>query len=316
MRYVATMRERDKGIILDVVRRFGPLSRVEIHELTHLRPASISLLTRELIREGKVREAGLSNNPTGRKQILLHLDGDAGSIIAVDFDAEFVMAAVVDCRPGIRGRVIAEPTNIEEGIEGLLRQLFRVARAAIAEGGTDAARLLGIGVGDPGLVDRRDGLSVLSSTIQFWKDVPLRERFEREFGIPCIVGNNTRTKTIAERMLGTGDRADDMIFVEYGRGIGAGIISGGHTVQGSRWAAGEFGHTHIANSGPPCSCGSFGCLEAIAGIGALEARVKLRNSSGRVHPMPRDGRGRYRESHRVAGARGGQAGRQNERRFR
>jgi predicted NBD/HSP70 family sugar kinase len=89
-----------------------------------------------------------------------------------------------------------------------------------------------------------------------------------------VVGNNTRTKTVAERMLGAGDRADDMIFVEYGRGIGVGIISGGHTLQGSRWAAGEFGHTHITENGPPCSCGSFGCLEAIAGIGALETRVK------------------------------------------
>lgn len=274
MRHVSTMRERNKAVIFDVVRRFGPLSRVEIHGLTQLRQASISLLTRELILEGRLREAGFSNNPTGRKQILLQVNEDAGAIIAVDFDAESVTAAVLDCRPGIQGRVMAEPTHLAGGVEGLLRQLFSCARQALAEAHIDPARVLGIGVGDPGLVDQREGLSVLSSTIDFWRDVPLARHFEQEFGIPCVAANNTRAKTVAERMLGAGDRADDMIFVEYGRGIGAGIISGGRTLQGSRWAAGEFGHTHITENGPPCSCGSFGCLEAIAGIGALETRVK------------------------------------------
>ena len=274
MRHVATMRERDKGIILDVVRRFGPLSRVEIHELTQLRPASISLLTRELIRERKVREAGLSDNPTGRKQILLQLNEEAGIIIAVDFDAESVMAAPLDCRPSLRGPIIKEATNLREGLEGLMRQLFSCARQAISAPGIDPSRVLGIGVGDPGLVDRREGLTVLSSTIDFWKDVRLGSRFEAEFGLPCVVENSTRTRAVAERMLGAGDRSDDMIFVEYGWGIGTGIISGGRTLQGSRWSAGEFGHTHITESGPPCSCGSFGCLEAVAGIGALETRMR------------------------------------------
>jgi glucokinase len=195
-------------------------------------------------------------------------------IIAADFDAEMVMAGVLDCRAVIRGRIVSDRTNLDEGIDGLLRQLFSIVRRAAAEEGLDMSRVMGVGVGDPGVVDTREGLSVVSSTIGFWKDVPLRERFEREFGVPCVVDNNTRTKTLAERRLGAGERREDMIFLEYGWGIGAGIVSGGRTIRGSRWAAGEFGHTHITKNGPPCSCGSFGCIEAIAGVGALEATLK------------------------------------------
>lgn len=268
------MRERDKAVIFDLLRRFGPLSRVEIHQLTHLRPAAISVLTRELIRAYKVREAGLSNNPTGRKQILLKMNEDAGRVAAVDFDAEIVTAAVLDCAPTIRGHIVTEETNLESGIEGLVRQLFSCVRRVATEAGIETADLLGVGVGDPGLVDPRAGVSVFSSTIPFWKRVPLRERFECEFHIPCVVGNNTRIKAVAERMLGAGERADDMIFIEYGRGVGSGIFTGGNTLEGARWAAGEFGHTHVTEDGPPCSCGSFGCLEAVAGISALETKMK------------------------------------------
>jgi predicted NBD/HSP70 family sugar kinase len=74
---------------------------------------------------------------------------------------------------------------------------------------------------------------------------------------------------------------DDMIFVEYGRtGIGAGIVLGGKLVHGSGFAAGEFGHTHMMEDGPACKCGSFGCLEAVAGAAALEARIRKAVAEG------------------------------------
>jgi N-acetylglucosamine repressor len=274
MRHVASIRDRDKAVMLDMIRRFGPLSRVEIHEFTRIRPASISQLTRELIGEGRILEAGLSDNPTGRKQILLKMNENAGTIVAVDFDADRVSAAAVDCRPAILGQIHFEPSDLSNGVEGLIAQLFRCAREVMRQSGADPSRIIGLGVGDPGTVDPREGRSVLSTTIEFWRDVPLRERFEREFGLPCIVESNTRARTIAEQMLGAGGRSEDMIFVEYGWGIGAGMISGGRVILGHNFGAGEFGHTHVTESGPPCKCGSFGCLEATVGIAALASRAR------------------------------------------
>jgi predicted NBD/HSP70 family sugar kinase len=65
-----------------------------------------------------------------------------------------------------------------------------------------------------------------------------------------------------------------MFYIEYGRGIGAGIVVGGKVLEGHRRSSGEFGHTHVIENGPACTCGSFGCLEAIAGASALEAKVR------------------------------------------
>jgi len=268
------MRARDKAIIATAVRRHGPLSRVEIVSLAQLRPATISHLVRELLDEGTLEEAGLSDNPTGRKQTLLRVNERAGAIVALDFDAESVVAAVLDLHPRILGHPVREQTDLSGGVDALAAQLIRCARQAIENHGGSWHSVKGIGVGDPGIVDAKAGISVVASTIDFWRGVHLRERLELEFGLPVIVGNNTRNKALAERKSATNPGCRDMIFVEYGTGIGAGIVSGGNLLEGHRWAAGEFGHTHIVENGPPCKCGSFGCLEAIAGISALEGRIR------------------------------------------
>jgi len=75
--------------------------------------------------------------------------------------------------------------------------------------------------------------------------------------------------------------SDDMIYVEYGKtGIGAGIISGGKLLHGAGHAAGELGHTHMIEEGPACTCGSFGCLEALAGAAAIEGKIRKAVAEG------------------------------------
>lgn len=268
------MSEHDKVLITSLIRSHKELSRIEIHRMTKLRPASISKLTKELLEEGRIVEAGRSDNPVGRKQVLLRANPDFGSIVSVDFDAEHVRAAVLDLTPRVRGPVIRETTTTRGGAQGLVLQLLNCAQEAIRASGVPKSRVLGVSVGDPGLVNSAEGVSIFASTIDSWSNIHLRHEFEVRFGKRTLIANNTRSKTVAERVLGAGEGAADMIFVEYGRGIGAGIITGGRILEGARFAAGEFGHTHVMAGGPPCRCGSFGCLEAIASVGALEASAR------------------------------------------
>jgi predicted NBD/HSP70 family sugar kinase len=191
----------------------------------------------------------------------------------VEFDPETVFAAVTDLFPRIKSR-IRETTYVDGGMEGLIGQLFSCVRAAIQQAGIAQEKLLGIGVADPGLVNVQTGVSVFSSTLDFWKEVPLKRLFEQEFGIPLILDSNTRALALAERVLGAGENAEDMIYVEYGKGVGASITLEGKMLHGHDWAAGEFGHIPIVENGPACTCGSFGCLEATVGVSALEARCR------------------------------------------
>jgi N-acetylglucosamine repressor len=279
MKYTHTKSDRDKHIIEAVVRRFGPISRTQIHELTNLRPTTISILVRKLLQKGALVEAGPIDNPMGRKQILLKLNGDCGFVVAVEFDEDRVVAGVLDVELRVRER-IDEPTELAEGLDGLLDQLLRCARKVIRKSKVSFNSIFGMGIASPGLVDVRSGTVVTSSTIDFWKQVPLRAAFETEFRIPTIVECNTRAKTLAERTLGAGNKSENLIYVEYGAGIGAGIIVDSHLLYGQGCAAGEFGHIRLAPAGPACKCGSFGCLEALAGTRAVETRIRKALEAG------------------------------------
>jgi len=279
MKYVSKKSERDEQVVEHVVRHFGPLSRVAIHKLTKLRLNTISSLVRNLINEGRLVEAGRSDNPMGRKQILLRLNEDHSFVVGVEFDDEHVIASVLNLSLKMKSTV-KERTHLEGGLEGLRRQLLTCAGRALEQAGVAGRPLLGIGIADPGLVNTQGGVVVMSSTIEFWKQVPLREIFEKEFKVPALVESKTRARAVAERMLGAGEMIKDLIYVDYGRGIGAGIILDGELLRGHRWAVGEFGHTHMVEDDTACKCGSFGCLEALAGSVALESRIHKAISEG------------------------------------
>jgi len=280
MKHCKTQRERDLHVVESLVRRFGSLSQVEIHELTHLRRSTISGLARDLLKQGRLIEAGRSDNSMGRKRILLRLNEEHGFFLGVGFDDEAVLAAVMDLRPRIHS-MVREATRLEGGMNDLARQLLSCAHEAVRQAGLKAESLLGIGVAGSGLVNSQEGTMVMSSTIESVRHVPLRRIFEKEFSVTVLVANFASAKAVAERTLGAGALADDMIYVEYGRtGIGAGIISSGKLIHGAGYAAGELGHTHVTEEGPPCKCGSFGCLEALAGAAAIESRIRKAIAEG------------------------------------
>ncbi len=279
MKHVLRKTQRDEHVILDVVRQFGPVSRVGIHKLTHLRLNTISSLVRGLLNEGRLVEAGRYDNPTGRKQILLRLNHEHSFVVGVEFDDELVIASTMDLSPKTIS-TIREPTYLDGGWEGLARQLLTCTQRAIDQSGVSGRPLIGIGIADPGLVNTEVGIVVTSSTIDFWKQVPLRDFFGKEFKVPVLVESKTRARAVAERMLGAGEMIKDMIYVDYGTGIGAGIILDGRLLRGHSSAVGEFGHTHMAGDDTVCKCGSFGCLEALAGSVALESRIRKAMSEG------------------------------------
>lgn len=273
MKHVTEKKARDRAVIETLVRNLGPLSRAEIRELTHLRWSVVSPIVRELLEESKLLEAGPSSNPMGRKQTLLQLNEEHGFTVAVSFDPENVSAAITTLSPRIRSKV-THPACLSEATEGLIRQMFACVYEVVQQAGVPKDKLRGIGIAAPGLVNVREGTSLFAANLRFWKDVPLKKIFEEEFGLPLVLENSTRARALSERILGAGEGADDMVYIEYGQGIGAGIVIDGNIVFGHDWLAGEFGHIPMVETGAACNCGSFGCLEALVGLSAIEARCR------------------------------------------
>ncbi len=273
MKHHTTKPQRDLIMIESLVRKHGTCTRGKIHELTLLQRSDISRSVRTLLDQGRLIEAGRAENLIGRKQILLRINKERGFVVGVSFDAETVVAATLDLDNELKS-LVTESTDLDGGEAGLVAQLLSSSRKAIKHAGVASDKLMGIGVAGCGLVDTREGTMIMSATLDFLRDVQLKRIFEKEFRAPTLVENLSHAKTVAERETSPAEATDNMIYIDYGMGIGAGIIVDGKLLYSRVPVGSEFGHTHMTENGPPCKCGSFGCLEAIVGYAAIRARIQ------------------------------------------
>jgi predicted NBD/HSP70 family sugar kinase len=172
---------------------------------------------------------------------------------------------------------------VNVGRERVLEKAFLCIRQAIREANIAPTLIKGIGIAHSGVIDSEAGV-VLSyprpGQMTEWKNVPLREIFQKEFDLPCMLEDSVRTTTIAERTFGAGRDLSNFLYLEAGMGIGAGIFIDGKIYRGAGGRAGEFGHITVNESGPLCSCGNTGCLETVASCGAIIQNVKAAIEKG------------------------------------
>ena len=129
-----------------------------------------------------------------------------------------------------------------------------------------------VGVGVPGLYDPVAGTTRFMPNVPGkWAGVPVAAQLSAAVTAPVRLINDARAFSLAEFRLGAGRGVDSMLGITLGTGVGGGLILGGRLYMGHDGTAGEFGHLTILPDGPPCNCGSRGCLEALARADAIVA---------------------------------------------
>lgn len=130
-------------------------------------------------------------------------------------------------------------------------------------------RLVGVGIGVPGIIDAHNGTLRESPNLPGWSDYPVRAEIERRLGHRVVLENDANAAAMGEAWLGAARPAHSMAIVTLGTGIGGGMVTYGKAWQGSRGMAGEFGHIVIDPGGPRCNCGNYGCAEQFASATAV-----------------------------------------------
>ena len=265
------IREINQSLVLSLVRNHGPISRTDIADAAHLSLATVSSISNALIDQGLIyeHEAGISTG--GRRPILLALNRQAGLVIGVKLTENQIVAALTD----LTAEVIeqrAAPLGSDhrpEAVVGALAALVDQLRAA-----HPGRRMVGIGLGMAGVIDRRQGICRFSPFLQ-WHSVPLRHMLEQRLGLPVVIENDVNTFTMAEQWFGAGVGVNDFLVVTLGRGIGMGMVLNGQLYRGGCGGGGEFGHITMVPDGPRCDCGKRGCLEALVADPAIVRRMQM-----------------------------------------
>ena len=163
----------------------------------------------------------------------------------------------------------------------VLEQAEDLVQEAIQQATAGETHLFGIGLGVPGLVDHATGTLLFAPNLK-WSNVPLRDMWQKRFGVPVVVENEANAAALGEWMLGVARQVDNFVYLSAGVGLGGGLIIGGRVYGGRGGFAGEVGHTTLEPDGPPCNCGSHGCWEVLIGPTAIIQRVRQAMVEGRA----------------------------------
>ena len=153
----------------------------------------------------------------------------------------------------------------------VLTTVRRAAKEFLTANAIPVESLAGIGVSATGQIDSRKGI-VAGTCGNFPNYIgsPIKAALEKDFGLPVTVANDANCMTLGEVWVGAAQGYTDVIGVTLGTGVGGGILTGGHLLEGARGLGGELGHyrTH-ALDGVDCTCGAKGCWERYAATTAL-----------------------------------------------
>ena len=187
--------------------------------------------------------------------------------IGVDLGGTNLRIAAVDEQGRLMEKVTLG-TKTVLGRDHVLNDMCEAIRHA-SDKYKGAGKLLGVGIGVPGIIDMQTGMMRESPNLPGWADYPVRSEIEKRLGAPVILENDANVAALGEKWLGAGRHVGDMAMLTLGTGVGGGLVLGGKIWHGMTGMAGEFGHMTVDPEGQLCGCGNHGCLEQYASATAI-----------------------------------------------
>jgi len=264
-------RRISRSEVLNVIRSEKLISRSKLAQMVSVSRATVSGIVAELLQTGVLEEVGQGASTGGRRPIKLRYRPESRVAVGVVLFHNQIQAALTDME-GNPLSYLEIPIH-ETTPESMLCRMKEAAQHILQDVPRD--RVLGVGVGTPGLVDFETGVIEISVS-KGWLEggIRVREFLERELELPVYVANRSRVAALGEYQVGVGRGVSNLIYLFLGQGIVAGVVIDGHLYSGSGSGSGEIGHVSVAPDGPLCDCGNRGCLEVYATEAAIVARAR------------------------------------------
>jgi glucokinase-like ROK family protein len=267
-----SVRKVNTSLVLNALRLHAPISRAEVAAITKLNRSTISNIVNVLIEDGLVFELDTMESKIGRPGIALALNSEGGAVIGVEIGVGFISIILTDFVANILWREWTDFSPTKPQIE-IISDAERLIDQAISFAKGKYLRLLGIGLGVPGLVNVQKGELLFAPNLG-WRNVPLRLMWNQRFHMPLYVENEANLGALGEYYFGVGRDVDNFIYLSSGVGLGGGIIIDGKLFKGGHGFAGEIGHIQRDPQGEMCGCGRRGCWETQVGPRAVLQRVR------------------------------------------
>lgn len=280
IRYSDNKKYNDYFRILRAIYDNEPVSKLQLKKITGLKHSTLVRIVTWFLDNGAVCLADTGESTGGRKPALYGICPEAGYIIGVDIARMYTKVALMDFRCNvIKSEVFGmfEESTCNQTINRICSVIddFRT--------GIDNSKIIGIGVGMVGPIDKEKGIIVNPANFSGsgWEFVALKELIKGKTGLPVFMDNGVNTAALAEyRSLGV-KNISNLVYVTAGIGQRLGIICNGKLLNNPGRDEGSFGHLTVEKNGKHCYCGNTGCLEAYVSIPSLMDNCKNEIRNGR-----------------------------------
>jgi N-acetylglucosamine repressor len=245
------------------------LSRADLCRHTGVSGPTITRVVASLIEAKLVEETEPARGAIGRPGKIVRLAQQGVCVVGCVVGAkqcEAVVAAI-DGRVDPKDvRTFATPADYDALVEAYVAAVHDLLARR-------KATVLGMGLSVPGLLNRREGRSLVSPNLHQLDGRNLGADLEARLGIDAVVLQECHALCRAEQAFGAARGVADFAMLDISEGLGLGVMHNGRIVQGHSGLAGELGHVTVELDGRPCGCGNRGCLETVATDMALTAAV-------------------------------------------
>lgn len=247
--------EQNRSLVISLILQNGVCSRTQLSRQTGLKPATITNIVNELFDWGLIRESDKTAKADTRRSVGLEINSNAFYVLGVRVSRMHYSVGLFN----LAGELLDDNTSgIGPGMtaDGVMDDIIRICDQLMLR----HSRIMVMGIALPGPLSKKEGRIIYMSGFPGWERIDILAAMQQRYPIPVVMDHDANASVLAEKWFG-GHKADTIVFLTLGGGIGCGVLSGDRIFDGAFGMAGEVGHMSICFDGPKCGCGNRGCLE-------------------------------------------------------
>lgn len=166
------------------------------------------------------------------------------------------------------------PTDVNRGYNEIIKEILSEADELLKRNNVKNTELIGVGISCGGPLNSKKGVIMCPPNLPDWDNVPIVDTVSEHFGVKAILHNDANACAVAEWRFGAGRGYQNLVFLTFGTGMGAGLILDGKLYTGTNDGAGEVGHIRLSEDGPE-GYGKKGSFEGFCSGGGIKKLAEL-----------------------------------------
>jgi predicted NBD/HSP70 family sugar kinase len=230
--------DHNQRVTLHAIRVNGPITRAELAVITGLTAPAIANITKRLLTDNLIQEAGRRRGGRGQPATKLVINPDSWFSIGLNVDRDHITMVVLDFEGRVRARASRE---VSFALPGDVEQFFRKGVGKLlAKVGIGRDRLVGIGVALPDDMPRA-ALPQQPADYGVWASTDVAALLSDALPVPVFVENDAAAATMGEMQFGLGKKHQTFFYILITAALGGSLVIEGNHFRGATGRSGELG---------------------------------------------------------------------------